>query len=156
MQKSKPPHLCRADTTNNISASLLRYFRRKRLAVFKELGLCRGGRLRADLFAYSFKGVAVLIEIKSSVADFAADTKYTEYLNYCNKAYIASTLEVLRVIESRVDPRFGLMLPDGSVYRKAKTQTLELSIHKDLRTRMIFRNADSCTRKNSTMRLTCT
>jgi len=45
---------------------------------------------RADLIALDAKGLIAIIEIKSSVADFNADSKWTEYKVFSDKFYFAS------------------------------------------------------------------
>jgi hypothetical protein len=52
-----------------------------------ELSL-RSGR-RADVAALDGRGRLVIVEIKRSVADFRADRKWPEYLDYCDAFYFA-------------------------------------------------------------------
>lgn len=49
---------------------------------------------RADLFGINTKGQTMIIEIKSSLADFMADGKWTEYLGFCDVFYFASHVGV--------------------------------------------------------------
>ena len=44
---------------------------------------------RADIFALSDRGEAVIVEIKSSVEDFRADHKWPEYQPWCDRFYFA-------------------------------------------------------------------
>lgn len=44
---------------------------------------------RADLLALSAKGDVIITEIKSSPADFRSDTKWPDYLPYCDQFYFA-------------------------------------------------------------------
>lgn len=44
---------------------------------------------RADVFALSERGEAVIVEIKSSVEDFRADQKWPEYQPWCDRFYFA-------------------------------------------------------------------
>ena len=44
---------------------------------------------RADVFALSGRGEAVIVEIKSSVEDFRADQKWPEYQPWCDRFYFA-------------------------------------------------------------------
>ena len=48
----------------------------------------RGGR-RADIMAVDGKGKFTIVEVKSSVADFRADSKWPEYRAYCDLFYFA-------------------------------------------------------------------
>ena len=44
-------------------------------AVYKEIGLSKGGTLRADLLCLNFKKKLVIMEVKSSTADISSDFK---------------------------------------------------------------------------------
>ena len=44
---------------------------------------------RADLMALTDKGEIWIIEIKSGLADFQSDTKWPDYLPYCDRFYFA-------------------------------------------------------------------
>ncbi len=48
----------------------------------------RTGR-RVDVIALAGDGTFTVIEIKSSLADFRADQKWPEYLEFCNQFYFA-------------------------------------------------------------------
>lgn len=49
---------------------------------------------RADLVAIGRAGEIWIVEIKSSVADFRADHKWTDYRMHCDRLFFATTLEV--------------------------------------------------------------
>ena len=57
-----------------------------------ELALPSGRR--ADLVALNGAGEIWIVEIKSSVADFRADQKWTDYRLHCDRLFFATTLEV--------------------------------------------------------------
>jgi hypothetical protein len=65
---------------------------------------------RADLVALGRDGTLVIIEIKSSVADFRADRKWPEYRQWCDRLYFAVAegfpLEL-------IPEECGLVLADG-------------------------------------------
>jgi len=61
-------------------------------SVVSELPLPSGRR--ADLVALDAGGEIWIVEIKSSVADFRADQKWTDYRRHCDRLFFASTLEV--------------------------------------------------------------
>ena len=44
---------------------------------------------RVDVIAVSGGGDIVIVEIKTSTADFRADRKWSEYLDYCDAFYFA-------------------------------------------------------------------
>lgn len=52
-----------------------------------ELTLVTGRR--ADMMALGPKGDIIIIEIKSSVADYMADNKWEDYLDYCDRFFFA-------------------------------------------------------------------
>jgi len=49
---------------------------------------------RADLVALDNAGAIWIIEIKSSIADFRADQKWTDYRAHCDRLFFATTLAV--------------------------------------------------------------
>ena len=68
------------------------------------LGYCAVSELplpsgrRADLVALGSDGEIVIVEIKSSVADFRADQKWTDYRLHCDRLFFATVLDVPREI----------------------------------------------------------
>lgn len=66
-----------------------------------ELGLESWGSRRADVIGSKISGAIVIIEIKSSVADFRADDKLKTYLKHCDRFYLCFTKKVwLKVKEN--------------------------------------------------------
>ena len=53
---------------------------------------------RADLVALGGDGEIIIVEIKSSIADFRADQKWTDYRRHCDRLYFATVIEVPRGI----------------------------------------------------------
>ena len=91
-------------------------------AVLAEVPLANGRR--ADLVALDRSGTISLVEIKSGRADFLADRKWQDYLDYCDHFYFAVAagfpLELL-------PPEEGLILADrfaGEVVRAAQLRCL--------------------------------
>jgi hypothetical protein len=64
--------------------------------VVSELPLPSGRR--ADLVALGGDGEIVIVEIKSSVADFRADQKWTDYRLHCDRLFFATIVDVPREI----------------------------------------------------------
>lgn len=62
-------------------------FRAQGLATVCELTLANGRR--ADIVAVSASGDVTIVEIKSCLADFKSDTKWQEYLCFCDRFYFA-------------------------------------------------------------------
>jgi hypothetical protein len=60
--------------------------------VVSELPLASGRR--ADLVALGRDGEIWIVEVKSSVADFRADQKWTDYRMHCDRLFFATTVEV--------------------------------------------------------------
>ena len=60
-----------------------------------EMGICPlvevplGTGRRADVLGQDGKGRFVIVEIKSGLADFRADTKWRDYRNHCDRLYFA-------------------------------------------------------------------
>ncbi len=74
---------------------------------------------RADIVGLSAEGLITIVEIKSSVADFRCDQKWTAYRAYCDRLFFAVTPEFPVEI---LPPDTGLILADrygGCVVRDA-------------------------------------
>jgi len=91
-------------------------------AVVAEVPLANGRR--ADLVALDRGGTITLVEVKASRADFVADRKWQDYLDYCDRFYFAVAagfpLELL-------PPDEGLILADrfaGEILRAARLRCL--------------------------------
>ena len=65
-------------------------------SVVSELPLPSGRR--ADLVALGGDGEILIVEIKSSVADFRADQKWIDYRLHCDRLFFATRVEVPREI----------------------------------------------------------
>ncbi|HAD26648.1 MAG TPA: DNA repair protein MmcB-related protein [Alphaproteobacteria bacterium] len=76
-----------AELTNAVAQGVERLLRQMGLATLREFTLANGRR--ADVAALSRKGEIVVVEIKVSVADFRADGKWPEYLDFCDRFFFA-------------------------------------------------------------------
>jgi hypothetical protein len=77
-------------------------------AVVSELPLPSGRR--ADLVALGGDGEIVVVEIKSSVADFRADQKWIDYRLHCDRLFFATIVDV----PSEIFPQdAGLIVADA-------------------------------------------
>jgi hypothetical protein len=76
--------------------------------VVSELPLLSGRR--ADLVALGGDGEIIIVEIKSSVADFRADQKWTDYRMHCDRLFFATVVEVPCEI---FPPDAGLIVADA-------------------------------------------
>lgn len=128
------------------------YFKRKKRAVYTELGLCRKGRLRADVFTMSMSGHIVVIEVKSSVRDFVSDKKFESYLDYCNQFYFAMPKLVYEQVKDQIPKGIGTFLFNEDLkivsVKAAKVRNLDSDIVTSLAIRAAFRSQDNPKRKN--------
>jgi hypothetical protein len=129
---------------NHIRQVVAAYYTKKKWAVHFEVGLCKGGRLRSDVLAMAMNGYLVLVEVKSSVADFRSDKKMGDYLKYCDQAYVACTQEVYSKIKDQVLPGFGVLVVGQKckVIKKAKKRDVHPKTRFSVITRMAYRSAD--------------
>lgn len=92
-------------------------------ATLAEVPLADGRR--ADILALGRDGTLVVVEIKSSVADFRSDRKWPEYRQWCDRLYFA----VAEGFPMELIPEeCGLMLADGfgaAILREPASQKLE-------------------------------
>jgi hypothetical protein len=79
-----------------VARGTARYLHALGYCVVSELPLPSGRR--ADLVALGGDGEIIIIEIKSSVADFRADQKWTDYRLHCDRLFFATVLDVPRHI----------------------------------------------------------
>ena len=91
MAKKRMTSLSRRDTAELIKDEVVRYWAKKVYSCYKEVGLVRRGRLRADIFAFNMKRNFIICEVKSCWSDFSTDTKWHKYLDHCHKMYICIT-----------------------------------------------------------------
>jgi hypothetical protein len=90
--------------------------------VLAELPL--GNGRRADLAAIDRAGAITLVEVKSCRADFLADGKWHEYLDYCDRFYFAVASDFPLAV---LPPEEGLILADrfgGEIVREARPRAL--------------------------------
>lgn len=153
--KSLQSASCRDELLSDvIKRAIAKRFKKKRRAVYYELGLNAGGRLRADVLALAMNGHVVIVEVKSSVADFRTDKKMAGYLDYCNQFYLAMPKPVYLKVKDKIDiPRAGvfIMSEDGAKIIKvlrSKNCELDDEIVHSLAIRAAFRNSDTNNRKN--------
>lgn len=81
-------------TSRNQVALLLRqalspYFTKLMYSLHFEVGVERGGHLRADVVCVKMDRSVTIVEVKSGWQDFAADHKWQRYLPFCNQFYFA-------------------------------------------------------------------
>jgi hypothetical protein len=91
-----------------VARGTARYLHALGYCVVSELPLPSGRR--ADLVALGGDGEIVIVEIKSSVADFRADQKWMDYRMHCDRLFFATVVEVPSEI---FPPDAGLIVADA-------------------------------------------
>jgi hypothetical protein len=91
-----------------IARGTARYLHALGYCVVSELPLPSGRR--ADLVALGGDGEIIIVEIKSSVADFRADLKWTDYRAHCDRLFFATVVDVPCEI---FPPDAGLIVADA-------------------------------------------
>lgn len=102
-----------------------------------ELGISAWGKHRADVIGCRLKGQLVMVEVKSSVADFRTDHKWPEYVRskVVDQFYFAFTEDTWSKIQAREDLRTrirrvpGVLLlseTTGYVYVKKRAALIEI------------------------------
>lgn len=134
----------------HVRAHVTDYYSRKCYCSYAEVGLCKWGRLRADIVALSMKRELVIIEVKSSMADFKADRKYHKYLAFAHKVYVAAPSAIIDQIKPLLHTDVGLMsVPEGApsrsrklrIVKPAKRQDIDRDMFESIVIRMAFRNS---------------
>jgi hypothetical protein len=106
-------------------------------SVVAEFPLASGRR--ADLVALGGDGEVWIVEIKSSVADFRADQKWSDYRLHCDRLFFATASEIPRHI---FPPDAGLIVADAfgaSIMSEAPEHRLHAATRK--RTMLSFARA---------------
>lgn len=138
--------------SDRIKSQVGKYLKQKRRATYFELGLCKHGRLRADVFSISMSGHVVIVEVKSSVQDFKSDKKFHLYVEYANKLYFAMPNTVYDKVKDQIPKNIGvfIMTSDGEHIQQvkgAKEKEISKEIVFNLAIRAAFRTQSS-TSKN--------
>lgn len=107
-QVSRLEGVARDTTARLLARGLGRHLFQLGMTAVSEVVLPNGRR--ADLAALGRTGEIWIIEIKSSVEDFRADSKWRDYLPFCDRFYFASHLDVPQEI---FPEDVGLILSDG-------------------------------------------
>lgn len=104
-------------------------------------------RRRVDVMGINNKGRIIIVEVKSSAADFRADTKWPEYLDFCDDFYFAVDTEFPLVL---LPPDQGLIIADGfggEIIRPS----LPLSLNGSRRRNVTLRFARTAARRLATL-----
>ena len=95
-------------TAAAVQRGVCRMLRTAGFASLTEFPLATGRR--ADVIAINLKGRIVIVEIKSSPADYRSDGKWPEYWSFCDRLYFAVPPELPREL---IAPEAGLIVADA-------------------------------------------
>lgn len=95
------------ETTSLVTLGVRRFLGNRGLGTLTEFGLSNGRR--ADVMGLDRRGEFTIVEVKSTVEDFRADGKWTEYLDFCDRFYFAVPLGFALEV---MPPDCGLMVAD--------------------------------------------
>lgn len=87
MSHCRPPDPREPLRATTIIRGIFRLFTQLDYRALVEMPLANGRR--ADVVAVDRRGGIVLVEVKSSLADYRADSKWTTYLDYTDRFYFA-------------------------------------------------------------------
>lgn len=105
-----------------IARGVRRMLRGRGFSSVTELPLLDGRR--ADVVALHEDGSLLIVEIKSSIADFRADRKWRDYAAHCDRLYFAISIAIPVEI---MPPEAGLIVADsygGEILREPPQQRL--------------------------------
>lgn len=143
----------RAKTAVALKQAAAYLFFKYRFSCHFEVGIQAWGSRRVDIIGNKISGQIVIVEVKSSVADFRNDTKFHEYLPYCDRFYLATTCKVWQKIQDdkalleKLGKRAGvIVLNDVTGYadikRPAKSEDVEPETRMSVLARLAWRNGD--------------
>lgn len=135
-----------ASQLRNIAA---KYFAAKNYAVHFEMGLNSGGKFRADVLALNMQCELIIVEIKSSVADYKSDKKWHNYKLYSDKFYFVFHTDVYEKLKlsNSLPKDCGILVAYSDKHILCKQNAKYKSIENDdirfnLIVRMAYRSAD--------------
>jgi hypothetical protein len=111
------------DTAQTICRGATRALTQRGFATLTELSFADGRR--ADILALGRDGTLIIVEVKSSVADFRSDRKWPDYRQWCDQLYFA----VAEGFPQELIPtECGLMVADAfsaAILREPPVQKLD-------------------------------
>jgi hypothetical protein len=119
-----------------IARGVRRLLRARGFATVAELPLTSGRR--ADVVGVNGDGAVLIVEIKSSVADFRADHKWRDYFAHCDRLYFAVDADMpLDVMPQEA----GLIVADsygGEILREPALHTISPAARRAVLLRFAF------------------
>jgi hypothetical protein len=129
-----------SETALFIARGLRRMLRAHGYSSVTELPLLDGRR--ADVVALRGDGAILIVEIKSSIADFRTDAKWRDYLGHCDRLYFA----ICDTVPVEIMPEdAGLIVADAygaAIVREAPEQKLAPATRKAMLLRFAQAAAD--------------
>jgi hypothetical protein len=159
--------VARKDKAKLIRHEVAKYLSKKGNSCHFEVGLNKWGKLRADVFAFSFKRSVTVVEVKSGWSDYSTDSKWKGYLAFCNKMYLAVASDFPlkpEFLDALKQNGVGLLvvnldLPSERLKRyhsssvtcqlNAKSRKVEGEVKRDILVRLAYRNGMLRTNKNN-------
>lgn len=117
-----PPDGRQSETALRIARGVRRLLRARGISSVTELPLADGRR--ADVVGLGGDGSLMIVEIKSSIADFRADQKWRDYAAHCDRLYFAIPEDMPAEI---MPAEAGLIVADSwgaEIVREAEARTL--------------------------------
>lgn len=96
-----------SEVAAELQRGVCRAFRALGLSVVTELPLANGRR--ADVVGLSPSGDVLIVEIKSCLIDYRTDSKWQDYLDFCDRLYFAVAADFPREV---IPQEAGLILAD--------------------------------------------
>lgn len=124
------------ETTRRVTRGAARLFEDLGCAVVTEFPLANGRR--ADVAALAVDGRITLVEVKSGIPDFRADSKWHEYLDFCDAFYFAVAPEFPRELLPD-SGTCGIVIADAweaAILRQAPARTLAAARRKAVTIRL--------------------
>jgi len=125
-----PESMARPDVTLEVTRGVIRLFIDMGLSPLLEFTLPNGRR--ADVVGLDRKGLLICAEVKSCREDFEVDSKWREYLDYCDAFYFATPQSFPHDLLPGSE---GLIIADGfggAVVRPAENRPLAPARRKSL------------------------
>ena len=135
-----PPDGRQSETALMIARGVRRLLRARGFSSLTELPLTDGRR--ADIAAVNGDGEVLIVEIKSSMADFRADRKWREYAACCDRLYFAISE---RTPAGSMPLEAGLIVADpygAEIVREAELQRMAAASRRALLLRFAQAAAD--------------
>jgi hypothetical protein len=140
MQIAPPPDGRQSETALMIARGVRRLLRARGFASVTELSLTDGRR--ADIAAINADGEVLIVEIKSSPADFQADRKWRDYVACCDRLYFAISEHTPADL---MPPEAGLIVADlygAEVVRQAELKRMAPASRRAILLRFALAAAD--------------